>query len=256
MIAVFQRELKAYFSSILAWILTAIYLFIVGFILAFSIEDFADMSMAAMQGMGGGGDVMEQLVPPLMTTMGFLLLFFLPLLTMRLFAEERRSGTLDLLLTYPLTEAQIIAGKFLAAVSVVAMMLAFTLSGFIMLSRLTTQPGGASLVEWPVLGIGYLGLLLLGAAFLAFGMWASSLTSSQLVAAVITYGGLLMLWILSGVDRSGALKEKLGDLSALAHLTNLTKGVLDTQDIVYFVALTALFLFLTARVLESRKWRG
>ena len=84
MIAVFQRELKAYFSSILAWILTAIYLFIVGFILAFSIEDFADMSMAAMQGMGGGGDVMEQLVPPLMTTMGFLLLFFLPLLTMRL----------------------------------------------------------------------------------------------------------------------------------------------------------------------------
>ena len=248
MIAVFQRELKAYFSSILAWILTAIYLFIVGVILSLSIEDFADMSMAAMRGMGQS-NVMEQLVPPLMTTMGFLLLFFLPLLTMRLFAEERRSGTLDLLLTYPLTEAQILGGKFLAALSVMGMMLAFTLSGFLLLGRMTP-------VEWPVLGIGYLGLVLMGGAFLAFGMWASSLTSSQLVAAVVTYGGLLMLWILSGVDRSGALKEKVGDLSALAHLSNMTKGVLDTQDLVYFLALTALFLFLTARVLESRKWRG
>ncbi len=248
MIAVFNRELKAYFSSILAWVLVSIYLLIVGFIVAFSIEDFADMSMAAMQGMRQA-NAMEQLVPPLLTTMGFLLLFFLPLLTMRLFAEERRSGTLDLLLTYPLTEAQILAGKFMAAMTVVGMMLAFTLSGFIMLGRLTP-------LDWPVLGIGYLGLLLLSAAFLAFGMWASSLTSSQLVAAVVTYGGLLMLWILSGVDRSGALKERFGDLSALAHLTNLTKGVLDTQDLVYFLALAALFLFLTARVLESRKWRG
>lgn len=248
MIAVFQRELKAYFSSILAWILTAIYLFIVGVILSLSIEDFADMSMAAMRGMGQS-NVMEQLVPPLMTTMGFLLLFFLPLLTMRLFAEERRSGTLDLLLTYPLTEAQILGGKFLAALSVMGMMLAFTLSGFILLGKMTP-------VEWPVIGIGYLGLVLMGGAFLAFGMWASSLTSSQLVAAVVTYGGLLMLWILSGVDRSGALKEKVGDLSALAHLSNMTKGVLDTQDLTYFLALTALFLFLTARVLESRKWRG
>jgi ABC-2 type transport system permease protein len=248
LIAVFNRELKAYFSSILAWLLVAVYLLIVGFIVAFSIEDFADISMAAMQG-ARPASAMEQLVPPLLTTMGFLLLFFLPLLTMRLFAEERRSGTLDLLLTYPLTEAQILAGKFMAALTVVGMMLAFTLSGFVMLGRLTP-------LDWPVLGIGYLGLLLLSAAFLAFGMWASSLTSSQLVAAVVTYGGLLMLWILSGVDRSGALKERFGDLSALAHLTNLTKGVLDTQDLVYFLALAALFLFLTARVLESRKWRG
>lgn len=248
MIAVFNREIKAYFSSILAWVLMAVYLLIVGFIVSFSLEDFADQSMAAMRGMVQMR-VMEHLVPPLLTTMGFLLLFFLPLLTMRLFAEERRSGTLDLLLTYPLTEAEIIAGKFLASLSVVGTMLAFTLSGFLMMGRLTT-------LDWPVIGIGYLGLLLLSAAFLAFGTWASSLTSSQLVAAVTTYGGLLMLWILSGVDRSGALRDKFGDLSALAHLNNLTKGVLDTQDVVYFAALVALFLFLTARVLESRKWRG
>lgn len=248
MIAVFNRELKAYFSSVLAWVLVSVYLLIVGVIVAFSIEDFADISMMAMQG-GRPANAMEQLVPPLLITMAFLLLFFLPLLTMRLFAEERRSGTLDLLLTYPLTEAQILAGKFMASLTVVGMMLAFTLSGFVMLGRLTP-------LDWPVLGIGYLGLLLLSAAFLAFGMWASSLTSSQLVAAVLTYGGLLVLWILSGIDRSGALKERFGDLSALAHLTNMSKGVLDTQDLVYFLALATLFLFLTARVLESRKWRG
>jgi ABC-2 type transport system permease protein len=248
LIAVFNRELKAYFSSVLAWVLVSVYLLIVGVIVAFSIEDFADISMMAMQG-GRPANAMEQLVPPLLTTMGFLLLFFLPLLTMRLFAEERRSGTLDLLLTYPLTEAQILAGKFMASLTVVGMMLAFTLSGFVMLGRLTP-------LDWPALAIGYLGLLLLSAAFLAFGMWASSLTSSQLVASVLTYGGLLILWILSGIDRSGALKERFGDLSALAHLTNLTKGVLDTQDLVYFLALATLFLFLTARVLESRKWRG
>jgi ABC-2 type transport system permease protein len=248
LIAVFNRELKAYFSSVLAWVLVSVYLLIVGVIVAFSIEDFADISMMAMQG-GRPANAMEQLVPPLLITMAFLLLFFLPLLTMRLFAEERRSGTLDLLLTYPLTEAQILAGKFMASLTVVGMMLAFTLSGFVMLGRLTP-------LDWPVLGIGYLGLLLLSAAFLAFGMWASSLTSSQLVAAVLTYGGLLVLWILSGIDRSGALKERFGDLSALAHLTNMSKGVLDTQDLVYFLALATLFLFLTARVLESRKWRG
>lgn len=248
MIAVFHRELKAYFSSILAWVLIAAFLFIVGFIVSFSIIDFADMSMGMMRGQGQV-NVMEQLVPPLIGTMGFLLLFFLPLLTMRLFAEERRSGTLDLLLTYPLTETQIVAGKLLASLSVLALMLAFTLSGFLMLSRLTP-------VEWPLIGVGYLGLVLLGTVILSFGMWASSLTSSQLVAAVVSYGGLLVLWIFESIDRSGALKESMGSLSILSHLTNMARGVLDTQDIVYFITLAGLFLFLTVRVLESRKWRG
>lgn len=248
MIAVFQRELKAYFSSILAWVLVSGYLFIVGIIVSASIVDFADMSMGMMRGQGQV-NVMEQLVPPVMATMGFLLLFFLPLLTMRLFAEEKRSGTLDLLLTYPLTETQIVAGKLLAALTVLAMMLAFTLSGFLMLSRLTP-------VEWPLIGVGYLGLILLGTVILSIGMWASSLTASQLVAAVVSYGGLLVLWILGSLDRSGDLKEKVGDLSILGHLTNMTRGVLDTQDIVYFITLAGLFLFLTVRVLESRKWRG
>ncbi len=247
MIAVFQREVRAYFSSVLAWALTAAYLLIVGVLVSASLEQYSNISQQAMQG-GGGANIME-VVSSMLMLMGFLLVFFLPLLTMRLFAEERRSGTLDLLLTYPLTEAQIIAGKFLASMTVVGMMLAFTVSGFIMMGRLAT-------LEWPVIGVGYLGLLLLGAALLALGMWASSLTSSQLVAAGLTYGSILLLWILSALDPSGALKDKVGELSASAHLANMARGVLDTQDLVYFAALAGLFMFLTARVLESRKWRG
>lgn len=246
--AVFVREVKAYFSSILAWSLIAAYLLLVGFIVSFSFADYATSTMNAMQG-GMKLSLMRDLVPPIVSTMGFLMLFFLPLLTMRLFSEEKRSGTLDLLLTYPLTEMQIIWGKFLATMYVVVIMLAFTVSGFIVMSRFTP-------IEWQVLASGYGALILLAAFFVAFGMWTSSLSSSQLVSASLTYGGLLLLWILSGIDRTGVLKEKFGELSALEHLNNMTKGVIDTQDVVYFVSLTLLFLFLNAMVLASRKWRG
>lgn len=248
MYAVFLRELKSYFGSVMAWALISAYLLISGYLVAFSLEDYAQFSMSSIQGMQGA-NINELLVQPLMATFGFLLLFFLPLLTMRLFAEERRSGTLDLLLTYPITETQIILGKLLAAMSVVVIILVLTLSGFIIMGRLTP-------VDWAAITSGYVGLLLMAVCFISMGMWASSLSGSQLVAASITYGGLLILWIFSAIDRLGFLKEKFGDLSALNHLNNMTRGVVDTQDVVYFVALSALFLFLTARVLESRKWRG
>ncbi len=248
MYAVFLRELKSYFGSVMAWALMAAFLLISGYLIAFSLEDYAQFSMSAMQGMQSP-NINEMLVQPLLSTWGFLLLFFMPLLTMRLFAEERRSGTLDLLLTYPITEAQIIFGKLFAAMVVVLMMLALTLCGFIIMGRLTP-------IDWMGITTGYLGLILLAATFISLGMWASSLSGSQLVAASITYGSLLILWVLSAVDRMGWFKERVGDLSALNHLNNMTRGVIDTQDVVYYVALSALFLFLTARVLESRKWRG
>lgn len=248
MIAVFLREVKAYFSSAVAWSLVAAFLVIYGVITAFSLEDLAQISMQAM---GGGQpiNIMEMMVPPLLSMMGFLLLFFLPPLTMRIFSGEKRSGTLDLLLTYPLRERDIILGKLMAAMLVVVLMLAFSLSGFIILAKL-------SAIEWQVVASGYLGLLLLAASFISFGMWVSSLTSSQVVAVSVTYGGLLIFWILDGIDRTGLLKQRFGDLSPLGHLTNMTKGVIDTQNLVYFIAFSFLFLFLTARVLESRKWRG
>ena len=248
MYAVFLREVKSYFGSVMAWSLIAVYLLIIGYLVSFSLEDYSVYSMSSMQGMQMP-NINEMLVQPLMSTYGFLMLFFLPLLTMRLFAEERRSGTLDLLLTYPITEAQIIFGKLFAAMTVVLLLLALTSCSFIIMGRLTP-------IDWAAIASGYVGLLLLAGCFISMGMWASSLSSSQLVAASLTYGGSLMLWIFSAVDKLGLLKDKFGDLSALSHLNNLTRGVVDTQDVVYFIAFSALFLFLTARVLESRKWRG
>ena len=248
MYAVFLREVKSYFGSLMAWVIIAVFLLISGYMVAFSLEDYSVYSMSSMQGMQVP-NINEMLVQPLLATYGFLMLLILPFLTMRLFAEERRSGTLDLLLTYPITEMQIIFGKLFGAMTVVLLLLVLTLSGFIIMGRLTP-------IDWAAVTSGYVGLVLMAVCFISMGMWASSLSSSQLVAAAVTFCGSLLLWIFSAVDKLGILKDKFGDLSALSHLNNLTKGLVDTQDVVYFAAFSALFLFLTARVLESRKWRG
>lgn len=248
MSAIFLREIKVYFSSLLAWSITAAYLVIVGFIMAFSLGEYSTISMSAMQG-GRPFSVMGDFVPPLISTFGFLLLFFLPLLTMRLFAEEKRQGTLDLLFTYPISEAAMVCGKFFAAMFVVLIMLALTSCGFLIMAKYIQ-------LEWQVLACGYLGLMLLAGSFIAFGMLTSSLTSSQLIASSTTYVGLLLLWIISGLDNKGYYKDLFGDLSAVSHLDNMVRGVFSTQDIVYYAALILFFLYLTVRVLESRKWRG
>lgn len=232
----------------MAWALIAMYVLVVGYMSAYSIEDYSQYSMSAIQGMHAP-NVTEVLVQPLIASWGFLMLFFLPLLTMRIFSEERRSGTLDLLLTYPITEAQIIGGKLLATMVVVLTMIVMSSGGLIILGRLTP-------LDWTVVASGYIGLVLMALSFVSLGMWASSLTKSQLVSAATTYGCLLILWVFSAVDQTGIFRESCGALSALTHLSNMTRGLVDSQDIVYFVAMSALFLFLTARVLESRKWRG
>ncbi|MDO5297045.1 MAG: ABC transporter permease subunit [bacterium] len=248
MYAVFLREVKSYFGSLTAWVLIAVYLLVTGIFSSYGIEGFARWSMTAMQG-SESLNINEVLVQNLLSTYGFLLLIFIPMLTMRLFAGERRAGTLDLLLTYPITEMQIILGKLFAALAVVALLLVLTLSSFIIMHRLTP-------LDWAAVASGYTGLLLLAVCLISMGMWASSLSSSQIVAVSLSFFGGFMIWIFSALDQTGILKERFGDLSALSHLNNLTKGLVDTQDVVYFLAFAALFLFLTARVLESRKWRG
>ncbi len=251
MIAILRREMAAYFNSSLAWVLMAVYLFILGIISVGMLESYAEYSMSASMGAFGrrGVNIMEDLITPIMWWMGFLMLFLLPLLTMRLVAEESRSGTLEMLFTYPLTEAQIVLGKFLATLSVVASML--TLSFFsciVMISRVAE-------LEWRLVASGYLGLLLLGGAFCAFGLWASSTTSSQMIASAICYGGLMASWLVSILNEAlKPLKDTFGDLSVMYHIEQMARGSVSTHSLVYYVAWTCLFLFLTVRVLESRKW--
>ncbi len=247
--AIFRREVAAYFNSALAWTLMAVFLFVLGQMFLNLVSSYAQYSLTAGSSPFGSAplSLTDSVLVRVFFWVGFLFLFMLPLLTMRLFAEESRTGTLEMLFTYPLTELDIVLGKFFAAMSVVTAMLGLSAGMMIALGQLAT-------VEWKVVAGGYLGSFLVGAAFVSFGMWASSITSSQLVASAISYGGLLSMWLVGLVTQNTQeLRDVFGDLSVFAHLQQMSRGTLTTHQLVYFLAWTGLFLFLTTRMLESRK---
>jgi ABC-2 type transport system permease protein len=212
--------------------------------------------MASMQAMMNPAmarelNVTDSVLRPLFSNLSVILLLIMPLLTMRLIAEERRAGTIELLLTYPIRDGAVLAGKYLAALALYAMMIGLTLAYPAMVAYFAQ-------LEWGPLLTGYLGLLLMGAAFLAVGLFASSLTENQIVAAVITFGVLLMFWVIgwSADYAGGAFGRVLAHLSILEHNESFSRGVVDTKDVIYYVNFTALALFLTLRALESRRWKG
>jgi ABC-2 type transport system permease protein len=196
-------------------------------------------------------NVSDSVLRPLFSNISVILLLLMPLVTMRLFAEERRSGTIELLLTYPVRDGAVLVGKYLAAVAMYGVMLALTLVYPAMVLYFTP-------VEWGVLATGYLGLLLMGATFLAVGVFASSLTENQIVASIITFGVLLIFWVIGwSADYAGGMWGRvLSHISLLEHFDSFAKGVLDTKDILYYVNFTIVALFLTLRSLEARRWKG
>jgi ABC-2 type transport system permease protein len=250
---VFKKEMRLYFSSPVAWVVMTIFLFIAGY---FFYSIFAFYTLASMQSamnpqMGRDLNVTDSVLRPLLSNMSVILLLLMPLITMRLFAEERRSGTIELLLTYPVRDGAVLLAKYLAALTLYALMLALTLlyPGIIVyFTRL----------EWGPLLTGYLGLLLMGATFLAVGIFASSLTENQIVASITTFGILLFLWVVgwSAEYVGGAWGRVLSHLSLLDHFDTFARGVLDTKDVIYYVDVTVLALFLTLRSLEARRWKG
>jgi gliding motility-associated transport system permease protein len=252
MLSILKRELSAYFNSALAWIVIAVFILISGFIFVSLLGIYGEQSLAASSSPFGAQSLnpTDRVMVPVFQWMGYLLLFFLPVLTMRLIAEESRVGMLEMLFTYPLGDWEIVLGKFFGALGVVGVMMALSSSYYLVLSRLIK-------IEWTLVASGYLGLLLLSCAFVAFGIWASSLTSSQMVSAVITYGGLLASWlvVIAG-DNIQTAKDIFGGLSPMDHLVEMARGTISTHHLVYFLAWTCLFLFLTVRTLESRKWSG
>jgi ABC-2 type transport system permease protein len=189
---------------------------------------------------------------PLFANLSVILLLLMPLVTMRLFAEERRSGTMELLLTYLVRDGAVLLGKYLAGLTLYAVMVSGTLLYPALLLYFKARP------EWGPLATGYLGLMLMGAMFLAVGLFASSLTENQIVAAIVTFGILLMFWVIGWTAEfaGGPLGTVLTHLSILEHNDTFAKGVLDTKDIIYYVDFTALALFLTLRSLEARRWSG
>lgn len=250
---VFKKELRLYFTSPVAYAVGTIFLLIAGY---FFYSIFAFFTMASMQAMMNPAmarelNVTDSVMRPLFSNVSVILLLIMPLLTMRLIAEERRAGTIELLLTYPVRDGAVLAGKYLAALALYAMMIGLTL----------VYPGMVAYfaeLEWGPLATGYLGLLLMGAAFLAVGLFASALTENQIVAAVITFGVLLMFWVIgwSADYAGGAFGRVLAHLSILEHNESFSRGVLDTKDVIYYLNFTALALFLTLRALEARRWKG
>jgi len=227
------RELRSYFASWMAYVVGAGFLGISGFI-------FWVILMGARQAEMRWS----------FHNMAVTLLFVCPLLTMRLLAEERRSGTIELLLTSPVTDVQVIVGKFLAAVGLLAAMVAATAHFPLILAQYGSPDPG------PLMS-GYLGLLLVGASFMAVGVLASSLTESQVVAGLLSFGALLGLWIIGwGADQAASTTgEILRQLSILNHFDDLAKGVIDSKDLIFYLSFIAVCLFGAVRALESRKWR-
>ncbi|MBI2218293.1 MAG: ABC transporter permease subunit [Candidatus Rokubacteria bacterium] len=250
---IFKKELRLYFTSPIAYVLVAVFFFISGLFFWSIFDFFSKASMQSMMNPQFARDlnVTDGVFRPLLSNVTVILLLLMPMVTMRLFAEERRSGTIELILTYPVRDGAVLLGKFLAALALYALMLVGTLlyaGVLVYFARL----------DWGPLATGYLGLLLLGAAFLAVGLFVSSLTENQIVAAIATFGALLALWIIgwSADSVGGTWGKVLSHLSIIEHFDSFAKGVLDTKDIVYYLNLTIVALFLGMKSVEARRWKG
>jgi ABC-2 type transport system permease protein len=183
--------------------------------------------------------------------MSVVILFILPFLTARSYAEEKRSGTIELLLTSPVSDLEIILGKFLGAMGLFAAMLLVTMIDIALLFRLGNP-------EWKPIVAGYLGLFLMGGCFLSVGLLISSLTKNQIVAAFVTFAVFLMLWVINWMaDSAGpTARAILSFLSITDHFDDFTRGIIDTKHVVYYLSFITFGLFLTAKSVDSERWRG
>lgn len=253
MLAIAQKELKGYFASPIAYIVIGFSAILYGWFFINLLYYFDRISMQAGGGFGGpqSVNVNEQLISPLFLNVSVILLFTLPLVTMRTYSEEKRSGTIELLLTSPLTDLQIVIGKFLGGLTLYLAMLAVTLVHMGFLFALGNP-------EWrPVLS-GYLGLVLMGSCFLSMGLFISSLTRNQIVAGMVTFAVFLLFWVINWISTfmGPTTQNVLNYLSITEHLNDFTRGVVDTKHLVDDVSFIAFSLFLTVRAVDSERWRG
>jgi ABC-2 type transport system permease protein len=215
------------------------------------LQYFMRVSLQAMAGGGQSVNINEMMLRPMLQNVTVIVLFVLPMVTMRTYSEEKRSGTIELLLTSPLTDFQIIVGKFLGALALYATMLAITLIHIAILF-IYGNP------EWKPLVTAYAGLLLLGSCFIAMGLFVSSLTKNQVVAGVVTFGLALFLWVISWLSSfsTGTIGTLATYLSLIDHFDDFSKGVIDTTHLAYYLSFITFALFLTAKSVDSERWRG
>ena len=247
-----RKELGSYFVSPVAYLLLTMFGLIFGFIfwnaLGFFVVESDEMQM---RGQMFPMNINEQIIRPLLSNVGVIGLFFIPMITMRLFAEEKRTGTIELLATSPVRDFEIILGKWLAAVILYACMLLFTAVNFAFLFRYGNP-------DWKPLAIGYLGLLLQAGGLLAIGTFISTLTKNQIIAGAATFGVELLLWVIGWVGEyeTATWARVFSYLSIITHFESFARGVLDSKDAIYYITVIFVGLFFTARSLESLRWRS
>lgn len=251
--SVFRKETANFFVSPIAYAVIAVFLLISGFFFwaNMSLLSVVSMQAASNPAYAGRINITDFVARPVIQNMSIILLFVIPLLSMRLFSEEKKSGCIELLLTYPISDTGVLLGKFLAAMFVLVVMLLATFSLPLLMFAVGHPDPGQLLT-------GYLGMVLMGGAFMALGMFVSSLTENQIVSAAVSFAIALLFWVMSwssslAGDTLGAIVRQV---TVLEHLESFHKGVLSLSDISFFVLFTAFFLFLTLRTLETYRWRG
>jgi ABC-2 type transport system permease protein len=246
-LAIAHKEIKGYFASPIAYIVLGFFALMFGFFF------YSLLLYFNQQSFGGGPtiNVNEQLIRPVFLNATVIFLFVLPMVTMRTYAEEKRSGTMELLLTAPLTDLQIILGKFAGAMGLFSAMLALSLIHV----GVVFWRGNPEF--WPVVTT-YLGMLLMGGCFVSLGLLISSLTKNQIVAGMSTFAVFLMLWVINWIASfmGPTMQAVLNYLSITDHLDDFTKGIIDTKHLVYYISFIAFGLFLTARSVDTERWRG
>jgi ABC-2 type transport system permease protein len=251
-LAIARKELRSYFTSPIGYIAVGVFALLYGYFYVAMLDYFVRQSMQA--GQFGGPQTMnvnQMMIRPLLQNVTILLLFVMPMITMRAYAEEKRSGTIELLLTSPLSDAEIILGKFLGALLLWCVMLAVSLLHLALLYAYGRP-------EWKPIVTAYLGLVLMGGCFISVGLFISSLTKNQIVAAVVTFAVFLFLWIITWIGSfSGPTVDKVTQyLSIVDQFDDFAKGVIDTSHLIYYVSFIGFGLFLTAKSVDSERWRG
>jgi len=251
-LAIARKELRSYFTSPIGYIAVGVFALLYGYFYVAMLDYFVRQSMQA--GQFGGPQTMnvnQMMIRPLLQNVTILLHFVMPMITMRAYAEEKRSGTIELLLTSPLSDAEIILGKFLGALLLWCVMLAVSLLHLALLYAYGRP-------EWKPIVTAYLGLVLMGGCFISVGLFISSLTKNQIVAAVVTFAVFLFLWIITWIGSfSGPTVDKVTQyLSIVDQFDDFAKGVIDTSHLIYYVRFIGFGLFLTAKSVDSERWRG
>lgn len=255
-LVVCKRELSSFFFSPIAYVVLGVWSLFMG---GFFSSAFAQYGMISMQLSRNPQLAAQYNITPtswilsqqVFASVSVTLLFITPLLTMKLFSEEKKQGTMEMLLTYPIKDTQILLGKFFSVVCIYLLMLSVLLIYPVLLSTFVR-------VEWSVIASSFLGIFLMGCSFLSVGLLASSWTSNQIIAAMSAFMILLLSFIVEFLSASAPamISAVLRQMSIGLHLKNFVSGIIDTRDIVFFLSLIFVCLFLSLRSLESHRWRG